>query len=922
MPYSELSRVVSDREVLQEILDAFGRHRLLTFENDPTTREPTVEIAHEALIREWGRLRTWLEESRNDVRMQRMLAAASQEWIDAQRAEGFLLSGGRLAQFEEWHTESTVSLSEDEQAFLQASIAERERLAAVEAEREAYEQNLEKRARNRLRIMVAVLVLGLIGTLLLSLVAFDQSEKAQVAQQESERNAQRSHDRALLSNSQLALYRDDNADLAITLALEAHKVGSLPEQEYRALAEAVYRPGTRRVFSGHTDWVYRLDLSRDGKRVLSGSKDQTIRLWDVQTGELLRTFPGDDPTTPEILEGHFGDVVDVTFSPDERLAASASFDHTVRIWDLETGETLHILEGHSTQWSGVGFSPDGRVLATVADTVRLWDVETGELLETFPVDDPDTEAYEGHAKEIRSATFTKDGNYLITTGRDPVVLVWVLEKIEVIRQFEHTDIVYIANLSSDGDILLTGTDEKDVFLWDFETGEKILQAKGHTAAVYNALFSPDQSTILSVSQDQSIRQWNPETGAEIRRFIGHGDRVFDLEFLPDGEQFITSSYDGTLRLWDLEVEESLRTLEGHQEGTVYDVVFSPDGERLLSAGRDQTLRLWDAQTGELLRTFGPDDPETEDVAEGHNVTVLDAAISPDGTRALSAAFDNTLRLWDAETGEMLRVFAPDNPDTAAIEGHGLFGDSESQRGVWSVTFGPDGKTAYSAGFDSHIIRWDVETGEIIRVYSGHEWGIFDIELIADGSRFVTASWDETLKLWDVETGEVLRTYEGHTDWVWNVALSPDEKMLLSAGADKILILWDLETGEEIRRFVGHDDGALDVTFDRTGERAISGGRENYAILWDVESGELLRRYVGHTNWIRGLDDSPVDSVFATASSDGTIRLWPVQTFDQLIEWTEQNRYVRELTCPERKLYRVQPYCDEPSEDANGEDESG
>jgi WD40 repeat protein len=324
----------------------------------------------------------------------------------------------------------------------------------------------------------------------------------------------------------------------------------------------------------------------------------------------------------------------------------------------------------------------------------------------------------------------------------------------------------------------------------------------------------------------------------------------------------------------------------------------------------------------LLRTFGPDDPETEDVAEGHSVSVLDAAISPDGTRALSAAFDNTLRLWDAETGEMLRVFAPDNPDTAAIEGHGLFGDSESQRGVWAVTFGPDGKTAYSAGFDSHVIRWDVETGETIRVYSGHEWGIFDIELTADGSRFVTASWDETLKLWDVETGEVLRTYEGHTDWVWNVALSPDEKMLLSAGADKILILWDLETGEEIRRFVGHDDGALDVTFDRTGERAISGGRENYAILWDVESGELLRRYVGHINWIRGLDDSPVDSIFATASSDGTIRLWPVQTFDQLIEWTEQNRYVRELTCPERKLYRVQPYCNEPSEDATGEDESG
>jgi len=170
--FSEVSAVVSDRTALQEILDTFGKYRLLTFEHDPTTREPSIEIAHEALIREWTRLRQWLEESRNDLRMQRLLAAACQEWIKAERLEGFLLAGGRLAQFEEWNSESTVSLAQNEREFLHASTAERDRLAAAEAERQAYERTLEKRARSRLQILIAILVLGVIATLLLSVVAW------------------------------------------------------------------------------------------------------------------------------------------------------------------------------------------------------------------------------------------------------------------------------------------------------------------------------------------------------------------------------------------------------------------------------------------------------------------------------------------------------------------------------------------------------------------------------------------------------------------------------------------------------------------------------------------------------------------------------------------------------------------------------
>jgi WD40 repeat protein len=913
--FSELNAIVPDRGALQTILDTFGKYRLITFDHDPATREPNIEIAHEALIQEWAQLRQWLDESRSDVRMQRLLAAACREWLESGQQPGFLLTGGRLIQFEEWSAASKIALTADERRFLQASLAERDRLAALEAERQAREIALERRARRRSQILAAVLAFGVIGALILSAIAFDEREKAQSAQRDSDQNAKLFQDTALLSYSQLSLYRDHDADLAITLALEAHKVGSLPEQEYRALSEAAYAPGTRRVYVGHTDWVYRLDLNQDGTRVLSGSKDMTMRLWNVETGELLRTFPADDPATTDIAEGHSKDVVGVAFSPDERLAASTSFDNTARIWDIETGQTLRILGevGDNTAlyvWD-VAFSPEGRILATGADTIRLWDVETGDLLVTFPADDPNTEAREGHTRLIRGVVFSPDGRYLISSSDDTYALVWDVETVKVIRQFKHGGIVFHAHLSPDGTSLVTATQDKMFYLWNFETGELRLTGKGHTAHVYSAWFSPDQTMILTVSQDKSIRLWNPETGAETRRFIGHLERVYDVAFLPNGGQFITSSYDGTLRLWDIQTDESIRKLEGHEK-TVYQPIFNADGTRIVSPSSDKTVRLWNVETGELLRTYGPDNPDTPDVLEGHSDLAINVAFSPDETRILSVGYDDIALLWDVETGELLRTYGPDNPETPdVVEGHMI--SSDPTYSLWAVAFSPDGQTFYTSGFDQNnaILRRDVETGAIIQQYTGHTLGIIDIALTRDGQHFLTASWDKTIKLWDAETGEVIHSYEGHTDWVWDVAWSPDEQTFLSASADKTAILWDVATGREIRRFVGHIDGVLAVTFNHEGNLAISGGRDNIAILWDVQTGELLRRFTGHTGWIRGLQYSPAADVFATADGDTTIRLWPVQTYDQLKQWAEQNRYVRDLTCPERKLFRVEPYCEEP-----------
>jgi WD40 repeat protein/serine/threonine protein kinase len=918
--------------VMQEVIDLFGTSRLLTFDHISSTREPTVEVAHEAIIREWGKLHEWLDESRDDIRLQRMLASAAKDWREANHDKSYLLAGARLTQFEAWSQSTDVVLAADETSFLKSSITEEHRRMA--------KQQLIRNAALAITAMVVLLFA------FMALFAFDKQGKAQDsanqaetqaaiaqearatsdynaemavhaeqeardAERESEQSAATSHESAVLTNSQLALYRDNDTDLAIALALEAVELGNLHDQEFRVLSETMYSPGTRHVFTGHEDTIDSSDLNRDGTLIVSSSKDTTIRLWDVQTGEELRRF-----------EGHTDLVRNVTFSPDESLIASASFDGTAVIWDVVTGEVIHTLENLDVHIMDVAFHPDGHLLATCShdQTIKLWDVETGELVTILGADDPDTEEREGHQGLVYGVEFSPDGRYILSSGVDKFILQWDWEDETIVRQYEFSDSAYDVYFSPDSKTFFSSALENETHLWDLESGERLLTLKGHTAAIFRVDFSPDGETVLTSSQDGSIRLWNLETGAEIHRFIGHSDYVYDVEFLPNGTQFISSSYDSTLRLWDIETDETSLIFDGH-DSAVYQVLFNSDGTQMLSVSKDQTIHLWDTQTGELIRIFGPDSPDTEEI-EGHSNRAISVAYSPDEKFIISGGYDNVMHLWDVETGELLRTFGPDNPDTDEIEGHKPSTDEDTLP-IWFVQYSPDGKTAFSASFDETIIQWDIDTGEIIRIFGkddletdeieGHLVGVLGVNVLSDGKRILTHAWDNTIILWDVETGEIIHQYLGHDNWLWNIAISPDEKTFISASADSTMILWDIESGEIIRHFLGHEDSVLSVDFSPDGKWVVSAGRDGLVTLWNIETGDWLRHFRGNTNWVRAIDYSPVADVFVTGDSDGSIILWDMQTMDAMIDWAQQNRYVRKLTCEERELFNIEPYCEKSAD---------
>jgi WD40 repeat protein len=606
---------------------------------------------------------------------------------------------------------------------------------------------------------------------------------------------------------------------------------------------------------------------------------------------------------------HAAAVFSATFSPDGRWIASASQDGKVTVWDATTGQELFAFQAHGGHIHRVDISPDGRRLATASwdGTVKIWDFDpqrAGEKQSPLHI-------LREHQAAVSGVAFSPDGQRLASAGHDKIVRVWeVGTGRQILPLCGHTGVVTCVAYSPDGQCLASASDDQSVKIWDASTGQEMLTLSRHGAPVSSVTFSRDGRWLASATEDTTtrgdceVKVWDARTGAEALTLRDHISTITNVVFSPDGRRLASCGYDGNVKLWDLATGQEALTLRGHTGG-VRSVAFSRDGNRIVSSSIDYTVRVWNATPLE-----GEARQEVVSLL-GHNGRVHSVAFSPDGRHLASAGADATVRSWDFKRGlggvansaihilpvpkcEVSNVAFSANGQLLASAGEG--GPLDGWLKVWDTTtwkelfsipnastpvaFSPDGRYLVAGGgrvgTDFLLKVWDAATGREIHILKGHSWSITAVVFSPDPgvAYLASASMDGTVRIWDVTTGQSIRTILAHTGGVHRAAFSPDGNLMAAAGMGRVIKIWDARSWELLHEQPDLTGCVHSVVFHPKESRVLAWGSTDGTVkVWDTVTKEMIRILHGHTSWVQSVAFSPDGEWIASASLDGTVKIW-------------------------------------------------
>ncbi len=885
-----------------------------------------VDISHESLMRIWKRLGNWVDEELQSARIYRRLADTAALW---EQGKADLYHDPDLHVARTWHDQSkpnalwaetygggyALSLRFLEESQKEKAKEEEERESIRQRELSQARELAQERAKSARRMRRFALTLSFL-TMLLAVAAMAALFAMRYAREQARlaRNAQFTTEEArkTLSNS----FSQSDYHFGQTAAEEGRYTESLAyltralrnEPNLTAAADRIYSlltevslPVPQFHHHGQRDYECLL-FTPDQSKLVTGSDDEFVRVWDLETSQELAAWP------------HQRDVICLAITQDGRYLASGSEDKTVFVQDLQTFERVSQPLLHESNVTALQFSDNQRWLLSGSwdQGVHVWDWRQGREVLRF--------LHNGYVNDVQ---FSPDNRHVLSASRDNTAKVWDLEAGRESLSLQHAQRVNSARYNRAGNLIVTASEDSTAGLWDADSGE-LLASLPHSDHVREALFSPNGEFIATCSNDRTVRLWSVASGEEIHRWSHRAD-VDDIDFSPDGEWIASGGDDQTVRLWEVATgrESSVSPLSYRMD--VDNVVFSNDGH-LLGTIADQEARVWRFEDfREPPREFPAANvtvarlsPNERWVATGsadgevvqwnrlssevrtppmvHQAGIATLAYDPQGQWLATGDDSGLVKLWSADSGNPLGqpmqhpepvkwlAFHPSKPILAVICGSTLQ--------YWRVPSAEKAQTHVlesaltNAQFDpvGQYLALCSDRGQVF-LGSAHPWTLKHTvthrsgathAVFAPNSYFATASEDWTAQIWDIDSGKTHGRSMGHEAEVTCVQFSANGSTFATAGRDQRAILWSVaDESRVIGRPLSHQGGVLWVDFSPDSMRVVTASSDHTARVWDVSSTLPLTQPLPH--------NAPV--TYATFTSDGrqiltvapndAVRLWNV-----------------------------------------------